>query len=90
MTDNEMHKWLEFQFYAVHDRLDNIDGRLNNIDDRITTNAKERLGAIEDLAGDLDEHKERNHGSGRIATGGLAGAIAAIIVAVFETLKRLG
>jgi len=87
--DNDERRYLEFQFHAVHDRLDNIDARLNGIDDRITTNAKERLEEVTDLRADLDEHKERNHGGGKVAAGGLAGVIAAIMVAVFEALKRL-
>jgi len=90
MTDNEMHKWLEFQFHAVHDRFDTVDGRLNGLDNRITQNARERLADVEDLREDLREHKERNHGTSRIATSSVAGAIAAVVVAIFEAVRRLG
>jgi len=87
--DNDERRYLELQFHAIHDRFDNLEDRLNGMDKRITVNAEERLADVEDLRDDLDEHKERNHGGGKIATGGLAGAIAAIMVAVFEALKRL-
>lgn len=82
MNDEER-RYFDGQFTAVHKRL-------TAMDERITQNARERLKDFEDLAGDLEEHKERNHGASKTLSGGIAGAIAAAVLAVYEALKRLG
>jgi len=70
-------------------RFDNIDQRLTAIDERITVNAEERLAETEDLRNRFQNHLARNHRTPKVASGGIAAVIAAIVIGVFEGIRQV-